>query len=121
MVHIITDTTACLPADIAERHHIPVIPQILVLGSESFKEGSEIDHATFMQWLRTSSEMPKTAAPPPELFIEESSAWLPPGSPFCASIHPMKSAAQSVPPLSRRRTSPMPIFVLSTRARSAPP
>ena len=87
MVHIITDTTACLPTDTAERFHIPVIPQILVLGSESYKEGSEIDHATFMQWLRTSSEMPKTAAPPPELFTEEFKRLVPTGEPILC-IHP---------------------------------
>jgi DegV family protein with EDD domain len=87
MVHIIADTTACLPVDVAERYHIPVIPQILVLGSNSFKEGSEIDHATFMKWLRTSPEMPKTAAPPPELFTEEFRRMVSTGEPILC-IHP---------------------------------
>ncbi len=87
MVHIITDTTACLAPETAARYDIPVIPQILVLGSQSYREGAEIDHATFMDWLRTSPEMPKTAAPPPELFIEQFKRLAPDGQPILC-IHP---------------------------------
>ena len=71
MVHIITDTTACLPEAIAKQYDIPVIPQIINFGEESFYEERDIDNPTFMSRLRTSSELPKTAAPPPELFVEE--------------------------------------------------
>jgi DegV family protein with EDD domain len=71
MVQIITDTTSCLPTDFAQRYHIPVIPQIINFGSETFFEGIELDNAGFMERLRKSVELPKTAAPPPELFSEE--------------------------------------------------
>jgi len=71
MVHIITDTTACLPVEFAREHRIPVIPQIVSFGEESFYEGIDIDDAEFIERLRTASELPKTAAPPPELFYQE--------------------------------------------------
>ena len=71
MVRIITDTTACLPSDFAQEHRISVIPQIVSFGDESFYEGLEIDQATFLQRLKSSAELPKTAAPPPELFVKE--------------------------------------------------
>ena len=71
MVKIITDTTAGLPAEIARRYHIPVIPQVIIFGTTSYLEGIEIDNATFMQRLKASRELPKTAAPPPELFVKE--------------------------------------------------
>ena len=39
MVQIITDTTSGLPGEISRRYHIPVIPQIINIGSESYLEG----------------------------------------------------------------------------------
>lgn len=70
MVKIVTDTTAGLPSEVAEQYGIPVIPQVIIFGSDSYLEGQEIDHATFMERLKTSSELPKTSAPPPELFAQ---------------------------------------------------
>jgi DegV family protein with EDD domain len=70
MVKIITDTTAGLPAEIAKGRDIPVIPQVVVFGTDSYLEGVEIDPVTFMARLTASRELPKTAAPPPELFTE---------------------------------------------------
>jgi DegV family protein with EDD domain len=71
MVTIITDTTACLPTEIAERFSITVIPQIINIGEKSYYEEVEIDNATFMKYIRNLDDLPKTAAPPPELFVKE--------------------------------------------------
>jgi DegV family protein with EDD domain len=87
MVKIITDTTAGLPVSIARKYQIPVIPQIINFGDESFYEGVDIDNATFMARLISSKELPKTAAPPPELFIEEFKRLVPSGEPILC-IHP---------------------------------
>jgi DegV family protein with EDD domain len=95
MVKIITDTTACLPAEIAQRYQIPVIPQVINFGEESFLEGIQIDNATFMQRLRTSKELPKTAAPPPELFVEEFKRLVPLGEPILC-IHPSVEVSGTV-------------------------
>ena len=71
MTQIITDTTACLPVEIAQRYSIPVIPQVINFGTNSYLEGVDIDIDTFLTRLKASAELPKTAAPPPELFITE--------------------------------------------------
>ena len=68
MVKIITDTTAGLPRDLTTQLGIPVLPQIVVFGEESYRDDSELDTATFLQKLRAARELPKTAAPPPALF-----------------------------------------------------
>jgi DegV family protein with EDD domain len=95
MIHVIADTTAGLPKEVAERYDIPVIPQIVVFGDTSFREGVEIDNAGFMQRLVTSPELPKTAAPPPEWFVEEFRRLLQPGDTiFC--IHPSAEASGTV-------------------------
>lgn len=70
MVKIVGDTTSCLSASFAEQHGIPIIPQVIIFGEESYLENIEIDYATFIERLRTATSLPKTAAPPPELFAE---------------------------------------------------
>lgn len=95
MIHIITDTTSGLPVEIAARYNIPIIPQIINLGNESFYEGSQIDNATFMERLKECTELPKTAAPPPELFSEEFQRLVPSGEPILC-LHPSAEVSGTV-------------------------
>ncbi len=95
MVNIITDTTACLPDEIAERYSIPIIPQVIIFGSDSYLENQEIDHATFMRRLEEAEELPKTSAPPPELFVEEFKRLLPDSEPILC-IHPSSDLSGTV-------------------------
>ena len=95
MVKIITDTTAGISAQVARQYDIPVVPQVIHFGSESFLEGIEIDNAGFMQRLKQSRELPKTAAPPPELFIEQFKRLVPTGQPILC-IHPTAEASGTV-------------------------
>jgi DegV family protein with EDD domain len=95
MTKIITDTTAGLPDETARRHNIPVIPQVIIFGSDSYLEGQEIDHTTFMQRLDGSRELPKTSAPPPELFVEAFERMVPEGEPILC-IHPSSELSGTV-------------------------
>ena len=95
MVKIITDTTASLPDEVARRYDIPVIPQVIVFGTDSYLEGVEIDKATFMERLKTSRELPKTAAPPPDLFIKEFERLVPEDQPILC-IHPSSEVSSTV-------------------------
>lgn len=95
MVKIITDTTSCLSPQIAQKYHIPVIPQIINIGEESFYEGVDIDIDEFMRRLKSSSSLPKTAAPPPELFVEEFHRLAPLGEPILC-IHPSAEVSGTV-------------------------
>jgi len=95
MIRIITDTTSGLPLEISNRYHIPVIPQIINFGNRSYYEGIDIDNPTFMKMLRDTKELPKTAAPPPELFIQEFNTLIPSGGTiFC--IHPSAEVSGTV-------------------------
>jgi DegV family protein with EDD domain len=87
MVRIITDTTACIDIAYAKQHQIAVIPQIVTFDDQSFFEGIELDNASFMERLRKSHSLPKTAAPPPELFKQEFEKLVPSGEPILC-IHP---------------------------------
>jgi len=68
MVKIVTDTLSSLPLHVAKQHDIPILPQIIIFGEESYRDDSEIDTQTFLKKLRASSVLPKTAAPPPALY-----------------------------------------------------
>lgn len=95
MIHIVTDTLAGLPPELAKEHGIPVIPQVVIFGDESYLEGVEIDHATFLQRLQASKELPKTAAPPPGLFVEVFRERARPGDTVLC-IHPSKELSGTV-------------------------
>ena len=68
MITIVTDTLSCIPVPEARQLGIPYIPQIIIIGEESYRDDTEIDSQTFLNKLRTSPVLPKTAAPPPELY-----------------------------------------------------
>ncbi|HIP87219.1 MAG TPA: DegV family protein [Anaerolineales bacterium] len=68
-VRIVTDTTSGLTKEVAEAHDIVLMPQIIIFGEESYRDDTEMDTRTFLEKLRASSVLPKTAAPPPALFI----------------------------------------------------
>jgi DegV family protein with EDD domain len=70
MTRIVADTTCGLPPEVYGRLNIPMIPQVINFGEESFREGVDMDAATFMGRLRTGKDLPKTAAPYPGDFIE---------------------------------------------------
>ena len=95
MVKIITDTTSCLSPEIANRYDIPVIPQIINFGNDSFFEGIDIDNATFMKRLIASSELPKTAAPSPDRFFQEFARMVPGGETILC-IHPSTELSGTV-------------------------
>ncbi len=95
MIHIISDTTSGLPQEVSQQYHIPVIPQIITFGEKSYYEGIDIDNATFMKMLTASKELPKTAAPPPELFAREFRRLVPLGGSILC-IHPSSDVSGTV-------------------------
>jgi DegV family protein with EDD domain len=69
MTIIVADTTCGLPRDLLVEHGIPVIPQVVMFGEDSFHDDKEMNTATFLQKLKASKELPKTAAPEPPLYF----------------------------------------------------
>lgn len=62
---LVTDTTADLPSELIEKHQIYMMPQIVIWGLESMREGIDIDAATFYKRLTTARDMPTTSRPVP--------------------------------------------------------
>jgi DegV family protein with EDD domain len=68
MVKIVADTTSGLPREMLRTLGIPLIPQIVCFGEDSYRDDTELDTAAFLQKLKAATELPKTAAPPPALY-----------------------------------------------------
>jgi len=69
-IRIVTDATATLPPVYAREHFIEVVPQIVMFGQETFFENVTISFADFLHRLKSSSQLPKTAAPQPGDLIQ---------------------------------------------------
>ena len=67
-VRIITDSTADLPADVAQQLGIVTVPISVNFGARTFLHGIDIDSPTFYQMLAGNNVHPTTSAPPPAWF-----------------------------------------------------
>lgn len=68
MIKIIADTTSCLSPEQAARAGVVYLPQIIVIGEETYRDDTEMNSRAFLKRQATSSILPKTAAPPPALY-----------------------------------------------------
>lgn len=69
MTIIVADTTCGLPRELLAGRGIPLIPQVVIFGEESFHDDKDLDTAAFLQKLKAAKQLPKTAAPEPPLYF----------------------------------------------------
>jgi DegV family protein with EDD domain len=94
-VRIVTDTVASLPDSYTTAHVLEVIPQVVLFGEESYLEGRTIAYPDFIQRLKSSPQLPKTAAPPPGLMIQAYQRQLAEAETIL-SIHPSSDVSGTV-------------------------
>jgi len=105
MTMIVADTTCGLPRKLLEERCIPLIPQVVMFGEESYHDDT-LDIATFLSKLKASPTLPKTAAPEPSLYYPvfgearekgESVIVVAPTSKASGTVRSAKTAAQDFP------------------------
>jgi DegV family protein with EDD domain len=69
-VAIVTDSTACLPPELAERYGVAIVPLHLIFGGRTFVDSMTADIGEFYDLLARSSDRPTTAAPSPGMFLD---------------------------------------------------
>jgi len=94
-VRIVTDTTAVLPPEYIAAHALEVVPQVIIFGEESFLENVELSTEEFIRRLKSSAQLPKTAAPPPGEFVKAYARQLA-AADAVVSIHPTSDASGTV-------------------------
>jgi DegV family protein with EDD domain len=60
-IAVVTDSTSDLSRDMAEEYGIHVIPQTLIMGRRTWRDGVDIQPAAFYELLRTSPDFPSTS------------------------------------------------------------
>jgi DegV family protein with EDD domain len=111
MTIIVADTTCGLPRDLLKARGLPLIPQVVIFGEQSYHDDSEIDTATFLAKLKASPTLPKTAAPEPTLYYPlfksaerqgETVIVVAPSSKVSGTVRSAETAAQEFPGLDVR-------------------
>ena len=69
-VGIVADTTACLPAELAERYGIEVVPLQLMVDGRAYLDGVDITPAEFYGMLPRARSLPTTSPSSPGTYIE---------------------------------------------------
>jgi len=111
MVQIIADTTCGLPRELLAKRGVPLIPQVVMFGEQSYHDDQELDTTTFLEKLKTSATLPKTAAPEPPLYYPffkdaqvkgESVIVIAPSAKVSGTVRSAETAAQEFPGLEVR-------------------
>jgi len=69
-VAVVTDSTACIPPELVERHGIEVVPLHIIFGGRTFVDSLAAGTREFYDVLRRSADKPTTAAPSPGMFVD---------------------------------------------------
>ena len=105
MTIIVADTTCGLPRQLLSERRIPLIPQVVIFGEDSYHD-DKLDIATFLSKLKASPTLPKTAAPEPSLYYPvfaearekgESVIVVAPTSKASGTVRSAETAAQDFP------------------------
>lgn len=86
-IGIVTDSPSDLPADLAERYQVEVIPAILVIEGKEYVDGVDISREEFYRRLPAMRRPPSTAAPSPTDFSVRYQKLLSAGCEHVISIH----------------------------------
>lgn len=111
MTIIVADTTCGLPRELLAQRGIPLIPQVVMFGDDSFHDDKDLDTVKFLKRLKASKELPKTSAPEPSLYYPvfeeakkngESVIVVAPTSKASGTIRSAQTAAQEFPDVDTR-------------------
>ncbi len=68
-VAIVTDSSCCLPAEVASQHGIEIVPFEMAFEGRTYRDGVD-DPDDFYRMLRKAERLPTTSAPSPGLFLQ---------------------------------------------------
>jgi len=69
MIRIIADSSCNLPNEVLQRYNVSIVPLTITIGGETYIDYEEITPEELYEKLPSLSDLPTTAAPNPEAFI----------------------------------------------------
>ncbi|MDI6709581.1 MAG: DegV family protein [Bacillota bacterium] len=116
-VHIVTDSTADLPADVADQLDIAIVPLKVLFGEEALRDGVDLSNEQFYR--RLVNERASTSQPSPAEFLEVYRALTAAGdSVISLHISARLSGTVQSATLARSMMADAPIDVIDTRLTS---
>lgn len=70
-IALVTDSTTNIPKELSKGFDIHVVPSVIIWGSETLRDGVDIQPSEFYKRLATSKETPTTSQPTPAAFKEK--------------------------------------------------
>jgi DegV family protein with EDD domain len=68
MIHLVTDSSADIPADLLKQYGIYTVPLTIRVNGKEFEEGVNITPQEFYREMYSASQLPQTSQPTPERF-----------------------------------------------------
>ncbi|WP_429725333.1 DegV family protein [Bacillus pumilus] len=62
-IAVVTDSTAYIPQELRDKHHIHMIPLNVIFGNESYREEIEMDWKTYYEEVKKHKDLPTTSQP----------------------------------------------------------
>ncbi|MBI5931435.1 MAG: DegV family protein [Chloroflexi bacterium] len=69
-IAIVADSTCDLPKDLVEKHRIQVVPEYVLWGTESYRDGVDLTAEQFYDRMGKDKGLPKTSQPSPGDFLK---------------------------------------------------
>jgi len=70
MIHLVTDSSADIPAELLQKYRIHVVPLSIRVNGKNYTEGVDIAPARFYREMYVSAELPQTSQPAPSRFAQ---------------------------------------------------
>ncbi|MFV2010923.1 MULTISPECIES: DegV family protein [unclassified Micromonospora] len=115
-VAVVTDSTAYLPADLAQRHHLTVVPLTVLVDGVERREGLDLTPTEVAHALTVRRSTVSTSRPAPEQFAETYRRLLGAGSSGVVSVHLSAGLSGTVAAaeLAARQTGPDRVAVVDS-------
>jgi len=69
-VAVVADSSISLPRELVEQYSVVVVPIELIFGDRVYRDGVDLDPASFYAQLKESPKPPTTSGPRPSAFLE---------------------------------------------------
>lgn len=87
MIKIVTDSTSDVPTDLANELGITVVPAVLQIDGATYVDGVTLSRSEFYHGLQSYRDVPTTAAPPVDVFINAFQSAAQQGADSIVAIH----------------------------------
>ena len=116
MIKVISDTTTGLTREMAAKFDVDLIPQVVMFGTETLRDGVDITNEVFLQRLKVSKKFPTTSQPPVGDFVAAFQRHLDAGHEvLCITVSSLLSGTYNAAETARKELGSNPITLVDSK------